>query len=66
MDSTISNYLISIVIPCYNEMDNIYPLYEQIVNIFLEKDTIKEIMFVDDGSSDKTLHIIKEIRRMDK
>ena len=66
MDSTIRNYLISIVIPCYNEMDNIYPLYEQIVNIFLEKDTIKEIIFVDDGSSDNTLHIIKELRRMDK
>ena len=66
MDSTIRNYLISIVIPCYNEMDNIYPLYEQIVNIFLEKDTIKEIIFVDDGSSDNTLHIIKELRRLDK
>ena len=66
MDSTIRKYLISIVIPCYNEMDNIYPLYEQIVNIFLEKDTIKEIIFVDDGSSDNTLHIIKELRRMDK
>jgi len=66
MDSTIRKYLISIVIPCYNEMDNIYPLYEQIVNIFLEKDTIKEIIFVDDGSSDNTLHIIKELRRLDK
>lgn len=66
MDSTINDYLISIIIPCYNEMDNIHLLYEQILNVLWDKNYIKEIMFIDDGSNDKTLHIIKELRSMDK
>ncbi len=49
---------ITIVIPVYNEELNIQPLYQAIKNIL---DSIKhqytsEILFIDDGSRDKSLH----------
>ena len=51
--------MISIVIPVFNEEENIHPLYETIVPVLnrIEKDY--EIVFVDDGSSDSTLKQLK-------
>ena len=44
---------LSIVIPCYNEDDNIFPLFEKIEEL-LEKNNHLEIIIVDNGSIDKT------------
>ena len=46
--------LLSIVIPCYNEADNIFPLFKKIEEI-LQKDNSVEFIIVDNGSNDSTL-----------
>lgn len=60
-----NNFKISIVVPCYNEEDNIIPLTEILLKT-LKKYNDYEIIFVDDGSYDKTLKKIKEIRNKNK
>lgn len=59
--------LISIVIPCFNEERNI-PVYYKEVSKVIEGDANLsnlsfEFIFVDDGSDDKTLDIIKNLSR---
>ena len=58
---------ISIIIPAYNEEESLPILYERIVKLM---DNMKEyefeILFVNDGSKDKTMQIIKEMREKDK
>jgi glycosyltransferase involved in cell wall biosynthesis len=55
----------SIVIPLYNEEDNIRPLYSRIVATMAELDGSYEIVFVDDGSRDQTFKILSEISDTD-
>ncbi len=54
---------LSIVIPCYNEIDNITKIEEEFLPVALElaKTRSLEIIFVDDGSKDGTLHALKEM-----
>jgi glycosyltransferase involved in cell wall biosynthesis len=52
---------LSIIVPLYNEEESIRPLYDAIVSA---ADTIGieyEIVFVDDGSRDKTFELAKEL-----
>ncbi len=52
---------ISIVIPVYNEEDNLYPL---ISAIFASMDSVKreyEVIFVNDGSTDNSFEILKKL-----
>lgn len=46
--------MISIVIPVFNEAENIKPLYEEIVPVLKALNRDFEIIFVNDGSRDKT------------
>lgn len=50
--------MISIVVPVYNEEENIIPLFEKLRKIM---DGEYEIIFVDDGSTDKSYEILKKI-----
>lgn len=52
-----TNFLLSIIIPVYNEEKNIEPLLKRLLPVV--KNYNYEIIFVDDGSSDKTVEIIK-------
>jgi len=56
---------ISVVIPVYNEEKNLSLLHEQISSAFLGLGKDYELVFVDDGSSDKSLEELKEIRSKD-
>ncbi|MCX2575627.1 glycosyltransferase family 2 protein [Pedobacter sandarakinus] len=55
------NKLVSIVIPAYNEADNIFVLIDSLQQVFATIDYNFEIILVDDGSADKTLEKIKEL-----
>jgi len=52
--------LVSIMIPCYNEQHSLASLYEALVKV-VDKiaDYSFELFFINDGSSDETLNIIK-------
>ncbi len=54
-----NNFKLSLVIPCYNEEDNISFLYENIITYI--KEYSYEILFINDGSTDKTLSEIKTL-----
>ena len=58
---------VSILIPCYNECQNIQPLYDEISRVIEKlKQYQWELLFVDDGSTDDTLSHIKQLRENDK
>ena len=59
---------ISIIIPAYNEEESLPYLYERLENMInpLEDRYEFEILFVNDGSKDKTIDLIKEYREKDK
>ncbi|MBN2250753.1 MAG: glycosyltransferase family 2 protein [Candidatus Altiarchaeota archaeon] len=57
---------ISIVIPVYNEEGNIKRLYSELRQVLDPLKRPCEIIFIDDGSSDKTFPIIKELHASDK
>ena len=54
---------VSILIPCYNEQENVRPMSEAIVNLF-QKTLSKydyELLFIDNDSQDHTKQILREI-----
>ena len=59
--------IISIVIPCFNEEESIPIFYDEVNKISKTMNNLDfEFMFVDDGSNDKTLEVLKDIRKTDK
>ena len=56
---------LSIVIPVYNEEDNIKPLYSELVKILNGYNKNYEILFIDDGSSDNSFNNIRNIHNTD-
>ena len=52
---------LSLVVPCFNEGDNVSPFQEAVIHAFEGCGYDYEIIFVDDGSSDATLHNLKKI-----
>jgi len=56
---------LSVVIPVYNEEENVRLLHEQLKRVLDTLNTEYEIILVDDGSSDRTLSLLEEIQRRD-
>lgn len=52
---------LSLVVPCFNEEDNVWDFYNCVNNCFEGKNFDYEMVFVDDGSRDKTFAKLKEI-----
>lgn len=54
---------ISILIPCYNEEENVGPMSEAIVNLFTTQLQAYdyELLFIDNDSKDKTREILRDI-----
>ena len=53
---------VSVVIPAFNEENNILPLAKQLKDVL--PDTF-EVLFVDDGSTDSTLDVLKQLHQED-
>jgi len=56
---------ISIIVPCYNEEQAIPFFYEEINKISKQMKSDFEFIFVNDGSKDKTISVIKEYAKKD-
>jgi polyisoprenyl-phosphate glycosyltransferase len=58
---------ISVVTPCFNEEENIVPIYESVRKIFEGLDEFSyEHLFIDNASSDRTAIFLREIAAKDK
>ncbi|NQT22054.1 MAG: glycosyltransferase family 2 protein [Candidatus Omnitrophica bacterium] len=58
-------FQLSIVIPVYNEEENIRPLHDSITKVVKGAKLSYEIIFVDDGSTDRSREVIKSIISQD-
>lgn len=56
---------LNIIIPCYNEEAVISETHRRIMDVIANKNFTFEITYVNDGSKDKTLQILKEIANND-
>ena len=57
---------ISIIVPCYNEEESLPDFHLAVTRIMKTISDIKyELIFVDDGSTDQTLHLIRKIAEID-
>ena len=57
---------LSLVVPCYNEAENVAAFQEAVISAFEGCGYDYEIVFVDDGSRDATLHNLKKLYRAQK
>ena len=57
---------LSLVVPCYNEAENVADFQEAVIGAFEGCGYDYEIVFVDDGSKDATLHNLKKLYRAQK
>lgn len=57
---------VSIIVPCYNEEESIPLFYKEIKKVFSKINYKLELIFVEDGSKDKTLELIRELSKEDK
>jgi dolichol-phosphate mannosyltransferase len=57
--------LVSVVVPLYNEEENIRELYERTKQAFADAGTGFELILVNDGSQDRSPEIVRELARRD-
>lgn len=52
---------LSVIVPCFNEEESIPYFYEEIKKVTNSMNVKLELIFVDDGSRDKTLEVVKKL-----
>ena len=58
---------ITVIVPCYNEEASLHYFYEEIQRVAAQMtETAFEYLFVDDGSRDGTMKVIRELAAKDK
>src|SRR5260370_18241508 len=55
----------SIVIPLHNEQDNVTDLYDRVKAVMETNGESFELVLVDDGSSDESFHLLRQIAGVD-
>ena len=64
MDSNIQRQeKISLIVPCYNEQESLPLFYREVLSVLNEMACDYELIFVNDGSKDGTLSILKEFAK---
>jgi glycosyltransferase involved in cell wall biosynthesis len=56
---------VSVVIPVYNEQENLDPLYDRLTTVLSQCEPCYEIVFVDDGSRDRGLELLHALEARD-
>lgn len=56
----------SVVVPVYNEENNLPELYRRLTAVLKSQNETYEIIFVDDGSVDRSPEILKNLAKLDK
>ena len=54
---------LSILIPCYNEERTIIPIIDKVMAVKLSGDTEKEVIVIDDASSDQTVPLVRAYQK---
>lgn len=57
---------ISLIIPCYNEEESVPLFYKEVTKQMQAIDYDYELLFINDGSKDKTLEILQELASKDE
>ncbi len=57
---------LSVVVPCFNEEEAIAETHRRLLAVLVRDDIDPEIVYVDDGSRDRTLELLKELQRNDR
>ena len=52
---------LSLIVPCFNEAENIHVFCDTVISSFSECGYDFEILFIDDGSTDATLHQMRKV-----
>ena len=52
---------ISVIVPLFNEADSLPALHDWIIRVMQEHDFTYEIVFVNDGSTDQSWQVIKQL-----
>lgn len=59
--------ILSLVVPCYNEEEAAPLFYQAVQPVAAQLEPLQlEILFVDDGSKDGTLEVLKRLHAQDK
>ena len=57
--------MISIIVPCYNEEESLPVFYEEVTRVLTGMGRPYELLFVNDGSTDGTLEVMKKLAQKD-
>lgn len=57
---------LSFVVPCYNEAENVAAFQDAVISAFADCGYDYEIVFIDDGSKDATLHNLRKLHGAQK
>jgi glycosyltransferase involved in cell wall biosynthesis len=57
---------ISVIIPVFNEQDNLRSLYTELTKVLRELEVAYEIIFIDDGSSDNSFKELSSLHEIDE
>ena len=60
-----SKFLLSVIVPCFNEEDVISLTYHRLIEVLGNRDFRLQIIFVDDGSADRTPEIMANFSKDD-
>ena len=62
--------LITVIVPCYNEQEVLPLFYDEITRVAAEMSDVHEVefefLFINDGSRDRTLEMLRELARKDE